>query len=401
MAELTVLFVSNTTSDSHLLPVGSELSRRGYAVRIFDPGAFPSDARVIIEGGASTQRTLLAWGDNILDLSVVRAAWYRRPGNFSIDTAIGSEEATWLREQWRDLVQAIWMCSDSYWVSDPHSIRSANLKLRQLQLARHLGFHVPDYCVTNDPSQARAFVAAQPNGVIVKALGNPAIFGTGRVGMIYTHRLTPDDHERLDDVRHEPTFLQAFVRKRCDVRVTVFGETVFAVAIDSMSTPQGVIDFRRADIMDLPHHTITLPPSVEAACVALVRQLHLQYGAIDLLLTPAGDYVFLEINPNGQWYWIEMVTGLPMTKALCDLLERGMGRSPSIATPRARGRSVLPVGEQVVPVSETVTAALEGVAPGDVAGLAATRAWLETKRGLMLLHIGDVDSQIARESGTE
>jgi glutathione synthase/RimK-type ligase-like ATP-grasp enzyme len=48
----------------------------------------------------------------------------------------------------------------------------------------------------------------------------------------------------------------------------------------------------------------------------------LRFGAIDMIVTPEGRYVFLEINPNGQWRWIEDASGLPISDALCDALAR-------------------------------------------------------------------------------
>ncbi len=63
-----------------------------------------------------------------------------------------------------------------------------------------------------------------------------------------------------------------------------------------------------------------LPRDVEQHCVELVEQLGLTYGAIDMIVTPDGRYVFLEINPAGLYLWIEAATGLPITDAICDLL---------------------------------------------------------------------------------
>jgi len=57
----------------------------------------------------------------------------------------------------------------------------------------------------------------------------------------------------------------------------------------------------------------------------------LSFGAIDLLLTPTGEYVFLEINPNGQWYWLELITGIPLTNAMCDVLTGVVDRGQSAA----------------------------------------------------------------------
>jgi glutathione synthase/RimK-type ligase-like ATP-grasp enzyme len=78
-----------------------------------------------------------------------------------------------------------------------------------------------------------------------------------------------------------------------------------------------------------------LPPDLEQRCVQLVDRLGLCFGAIDLALTPDGRYVFFEVNPNGQYLWIELATGLPISDAICDLLTSGAsGPAPAASTLR-------------------------------------------------------------------
>jgi len=191
--------------------------------------------------------------------------------------------------------------------------------------------------------------------------------------------------EHLESVRHGPTFLQGLVAKRRDIRVTVIGEQIFPAAIDSQAVEVARIDFRKADIMDLPHVPITLPEPVAHACVQLVKQLGLNFGAIDLIETPDGEYVFLENNPNGQWYWVEMITGQPMACAMADLLERGVverGGKPlsnPVAKP-AREPYTVPVGEHTIPLQRHATSSLGGDSAGATAQLVASRAWFERKQ---------------------
>jgi glutathione synthase/RimK-type ligase-like ATP-grasp enzyme len=113
---------------------------------------------------------------------------------------------------------------------------------------------------------------------------------------------------------------QAYVPKRFELRVTVIGNQVFAAEIHSQLTNHTRYDWRRYDLSRTPHLRHELPPEIQDKCVRLVEQLELSYGAIDMVLTPEGRYVFLEINPNGQYLWIEEQTGLPISAALCDLL---------------------------------------------------------------------------------
>jgi glutathione synthase/RimK-type ligase-like ATP-grasp enzyme len=51
-----------------------------------------------------------------------------------------------------------------------------------------------------------------------------------------------------------------------------------------------------------------------------MHKLGLNFGAVDMILTPDGRYVFLEINPNGQWGWVEDLTGMPISEEIIGLL---------------------------------------------------------------------------------
>jgi glutathione synthase/RimK-type ligase-like ATP-grasp enzyme len=65
---------------------------------------------------------------------------------------------------------------------------------------------------------------------------------------------------------------------------------------------------------------IELPDEVESKVHELMNTFGLIYGALDFIVTPEGRFVFLEINPAGQYMWVESRTGLPITNALADLL---------------------------------------------------------------------------------
>lgn len=280
------------------------------------------------------------WDGGSFALSEVRSVWYRRPTE-PTSFGLSSEEDNWLLQERGHFLRALWRSIDALWVSPPAAIRDASLKLVQLRRARELGFQVPPYVATNNAGVARNFCQAQPGGVVVKVLGSPALLGKDRLGTLYTHLLRPGDLDHIEAVRYGPTFFQRFIRKHRDIRVTVIGEHVFAVAIDASDHDgDAAVDFRRANIFDLPHDPIALPAPLARACTELVRSFGLSFGAIDLVEDMTGDPWFLEINPNGQWLWLEWMTGLPMTDALCELL---IGES---RIPVALERGTIPVGRQ-------------------------------------------------------
>jgi glutathione synthase/RimK-type ligase-like ATP-grasp enzyme len=118
-----------------------------------------------------------------------------------------------------------------------------------------------------------------------------------------------------------PHLLQSEIDKRFDVRVTVVGSKHFACRIYSQDYSETEVDFRRSSATGrrLRHEIISLPDAVAKACTTLVEMLGLRFGAIDLVEDDDG-FVFLEINPNGQWAWIEQVTGAPIAHEIAELL---------------------------------------------------------------------------------
>jgi len=317
-----ILMLTRPEGDPHYASVKEEMERRGEPFFVVSPVDYPDRCTMTVDGSSSGQTAVLEIDGKVLDLSDVTSVWYRRPGTYEPPETLRPQEQKWLKMERSHFLRGVWANTDALWVSHPGAIDRAAVKLRQLQLAAELGFAVPPYRVTNDVEAARRYLEEAEGRIINKVLSSPAVFYAelGYASVMHTHVVTLEDHVHLDAVRYGPTFLQTFVPKVADIRVTVFGEAVFPVAIDCRGFEEAEVDFRSADIFDLPHDPIELPDDLTDACRELVRRLGLQYGAIDLLATPEGDYVFLEINPNGQWLWIELATELALTDALCDLL---------------------------------------------------------------------------------
>jgi glutathione synthase/RimK-type ligase-like ATP-grasp enzyme len=311
-----ILVLTRPSGDPHFVAVTRELKRRAARHFVFDPAELGARASLSIDA----ERRLLRSGAETLDLATVRAVWVRRPGPVPAGRNLVPTEDEWVRREWEHATRGLWDLVDAVWLSPPEAIRRASRKVVQLDRASRLGLRVPPWMVTNEPARARAFIAEQAGAVVVKALAQPALLYPDRAVMLYTHPLGSEDIAQLESVRWGPVFLQRFVRKQADIRVTVVGERVFTVAIEPDGSEAARVDFRSVEIFDLPHRVMSLPAAVEGACVALVRGLGLRYGAIDLLLDAEGGYHFLEINPNGQWLWLEMITRLPIASAIADLL---------------------------------------------------------------------------------
>lgn len=312
----TVLVVTNRYDEhaSHLIRVLNERS-----VPVFRLNTEDLPREIVVEW-RGTQWEIRYHG-RTLTPDRVRSCWYRRPSDAVVhDEITDSGVQTFVRDESHYVLQGLYRClRNIVWVSHPDALHAAQYKLHQLVLARELGFQTPETLVTNDPEAFRTFWKEQQGHVIVKIAGRgPATIPLNTA--IFTSMVGKDALEHADTVRFAPHLFQQYVKKQYEARVTIIGNKVFAVRIDSQESERTQIDWRHYDLEHTPHTAITLPIEVEARCREMVRRYGLNYGAIDLIFTPKGDWYFLEINPNGQWLWLKEITGLPMTEALVELL---------------------------------------------------------------------------------
>jgi glutathione synthase/RimK-type ligase-like ATP-grasp enzyme len=257
-----------------------------------------------------------------VDLKDIHSVWYRRPvppvPSPEIDDSIAQEFV--LAESQASL-DGVWRTLDCFWVSRPDNLRRAEVKLYQLKVAAQLGFCLWPTILTNDPQYAKTFYQDQDGKIVYKPLRRGRLVREETVSLIYTNPVGRSEAKNLDRVKYAPSLFQRYVPKRVEIRVTVIGHKAFAVEIHSQDYDDTQHDWRRGDTARFSHEPHSLPVEVESKCVALVKLLGLAFGAIDLVLTPEGEYVFLEINPNGQWAWIQQLRPeIPLRETLADIL---------------------------------------------------------------------------------
>jgi len=265
--------------------------------------------------------------DRRIDLESIKSIYYRRPAPAEPSPLVTNAEARHVARQESDsLIRQLWQAlEDRFWVSHPAAIRRAEHKLLQLREALALGFRLPATIITQDVRRAREFVEAQNGQVAIKTISGVILEGES-VRTAYTHKWVPKDARLLEGVALCPTLLQEYVPKQSELRITVVGSTVFTCEMDTQTDPTCAVDWRRGSALRIAHRAFRLPATLEERCSALVRRLGLQYGAIDMIRTPEDDFVFLEINANGQFGWCEGLAGLPISLEIAQLLvnrERG------------------------------------------------------------------------------
>ena len=325
--EYLILIVTNRrdlTADFLIL----ELQRRGAEFIRFNTEDYPREVGVTwrMENHRRTGRLVFS-KKNEVRLDDVRSVWYRRPVPPHPDETITDPVyREFAMAESQAALDGLWRAMDCFWVSNPDSLRRAENKLLQLKLADEVGLEVWPTLVTTCAEEAQAFYEACDKNTVYKPLRRGYLTRNGERSLIYTNPLPSGEEPDFTAVKLAPVLLQKQIPKKLEVRVTVVGNDVFAAGIDSQRVPEARHDWRRASADQLPHEPHALPVSVVRACRRLVKSLGLAFGAIDFVLTPSGQYVFLEINPNGQWAWVQQLCpSIRIREALCELLVTGGG----------------------------------------------------------------------------
>lgn len=234
-------------------------------------------------------------------------------------------------EQWDSLFRALTRRLTCDWINGYAETVGAMDRVRQLSVARRLGFNVPATIITNDPERARRFYHAQGGNIVLKAVHHHSVDIGGTRYSMYTRRIGQEDLALLEDLIWAPCLLQERIAKSKELRVTVIGPQVFCVEIDTQSAAAAVEDIHRGPLHELRKKPVSLPADIRNDCCRFIGALGLRYGAIDLIVDKQDRLVFLEVNPTGDWCWLEPQTELPITAAMADYIA-GLAAKPTQET---------------------------------------------------------------------
>lgn len=249
---------------------------------------------------------------SLLGEKAISSVWFRRTQLPSIKQLSVNEQIYILNET-DCLIKNLFSIIDAKWMSEPFSVYKAENKLLQLKLAKELGFEIPNTLITNDKEQLKSFYKEQNGKIIIKPISQTRIDNKESPSFIFTNKITQKQIDNLDNFDLTPCIYQKEIEKEYELRVTVVGNNIFTASIDSQSDEETKVDWRKKKLI---FNAVEMPKHVENSCIEMVKKLNLSFGAIDLIKDKEGNYVFLEINPNGQWAWIETQTGLNISEAI-------------------------------------------------------------------------------------
>ncbi|MGB3638689.1 MAG: MvdD family ATP-grasp ribosomal peptide maturase [Rivularia sp. (in: cyanobacteria)] len=320
---MTVLIITHSKDNESISLVIKAIESQGGKAFRFDTDRFPTELELDICYNSGCEQIILTSDNEKLDFNEVSAVWYRR-------IAIGARIPTTIPKQLRQAsigecratIQGAIASIRGFHLDRVANIRLAENKQLQLQVAREVGLDTPRTLTTNNPQAVKKFAQDCQEDIIAKMLSSFAIYDQfGQENVVFTNSVSSEDLENLDGLHLCPMTFQEKVPKALELRTTIVGKQVFSAAVDSQALLHARNDWRREGIALLnAWQPYNLPQDIEKKLLQLMGYFGLNYGAIDIILTPDNRHVFLEINPVGEFFWLENNPGLPISDAIAQTL---------------------------------------------------------------------------------
>ncbi len=303
--------------------VVAELNTRGAPVVRLDPGDLPVRGSFTARlGGPEGWAGVWRGQHRDLHFDTVSAVYWRRPSPSRATADLPGDVRRWADAESRAGFRGVLDALPGIWVNHPRVNSAAASTPAALAEAARCGLRVPRSVVTNDPEAAQEFVASLPGAVAAyKSIGTGG--PVTRDGVTYASWTSKVHAEEVTDaVGLSAHYFSEWIDKAYEVRLTVVGERLFASEIHAESE-EARIDFRR-DYDALTYKTCQVPDKIETRVLRLMRAFGLRYAALDFLVTQGGEWLLCDVNPNGQFGWIDELRQ-PITEALADIL---LGAAP-------------------------------------------------------------------------
>jgi MvdC family ATP-grasp ribosomal peptide maturase len=323
----TVLMLTHSGDYFTVDRVAAALVRRGVNAFRFNTDRFPAKVKLVAKftGGAVTH--VIKDGAKILEASAIRAVWARKIWWPRLAGDLDPNfQSMCMRESMAALAAFLDGLTFARWVNEPRSDRQAESKLWQLRTAQEVGLVVPRTLMTNDPVQMKNFFREVNKKMVAKLLTPISVSMDAAPAFVHTSAVTSRDVAEGNLLRHSPMVFQEQIPKARELRIAFVNGSMFVGAIDASGSNDGKVDWRLSSPAEVKWQRDEVPVEVSAKLRKLMSKLGLVYGAIDLIRTPGGEHVFLEVNSGGEWGMLERDLDYPISEAIADALLVGGGQ---------------------------------------------------------------------------
>lgn len=259
----------------------------------------------------SNHEWIIESSDYRVDISDIHSIYYRKPllPNLEEYDPLFHD---YMKKEMSSLITGIIEGFTGFVLTKPSTLLIAENKIVQLKLAQEVGFNIPLSLITNDNYAADSFCTSiKPS--IVKPLSCGRIRDNNNDYYLQTNLVDKFNNGYLN---MSPAYFQEYKNKDFELRVTVVDQIFNTVKIES----DNKVDWRKFDSNNT--YTVSdLPDDLKYKCLEMMQELNICFGAFDFIVKNS-EYYFLEVNPNGQWLWLEEQLDLNISNQIFSKLKR-------------------------------------------------------------------------------
>jgi ATP-GRASP peptide maturase of grasp-with-spasm system len=246
-----------------------------------------------------------------LDLSKINVVWFRRWQYYpAFDSVLSTGDLLFEKSvndfrisEFKSLSGIFFhLIKNKRIIGSPRSLFKVPTKFEQLEAARCAGFSIPKSLITNNKKELIEFYTLADKKIITKANGEGTWLTIDQCNYgTYTSLITDNILSLLPD-NFYPSLFQEFVEKEVELRVFYFNKKSYAMAIFSTLDKQTEVDFRIYNDKKPNRNTpFNLPEDIKNKIQVFMESAELLTGSLDLILNKKNEFIFLEVNPFGQF----------------------------------------------------------------------------------------------------
>lgn len=219
-----------------------------------------------------------------------------------------------MRNQWSAFLRNLIVFNKCKWINNPVDTYRAENKIFQLQVAEESGIKIPMTFVTNYVD----FDINRDKKYVIKSIDTALFYDFENNKEMFTYSNVVSGYELLEsNLTSAPVIVQEFLDPKIDCRVTFIDGKLFPIQITK--NQQGIVGDWRLKKEELEYIPFILPKKIEESLIRIMNKLHLLFGGIDLAIVN-DKYYFIEVNPTGEWGWLEDKNEMKISKAIMDAL---------------------------------------------------------------------------------
>lgn len=327
-----VLLIAGLGEAYYFEPFARAGLEEGVQIFVLDPSLFPDQSKInirmnevgVVDGYVDVMKyTQHGLEEKVcLDINEINVAWYlRETMHWNKKKKREKIEDKFRHNETNKALKSLYSILKCKWVNRLEVIDFiASNKFYQQLVAVRNGLLVPNTLISNSVDGVTT-LAREQGGVLIKAMGYIKLDKDGAC-FLYSEKFAVEEIVNSPDaIRFCPVFAQHYVEKRYEYRVMVIGSQVLACRIDSQASEKTKIDWRHYDFDLVEHVNVQLPMEIKIRLLNFMKDVGLRYGAIDMIERPDGNFVFLEVNPSGQWGWITNIAKVPVVEAVVSMLK--------------------------------------------------------------------------------